>query len=422
MERLDSKYFESTIAALKKAKAAENFELKPDFKMNLRAELINRGSGLSLTEEESGIWDFVLRFKYVLGAVPMFAVLVIVMANVTNWQVKIPVKDVSPEQLEKLNTSEPIHKQTENNTSNPERPAIVTFSAASVMPPDDVLAKMWEQPQANQSDAFVSNTQPAQELRFMEGDSANLKITAPNINVSGSQMVKESLQSGQTVEVTVPTNSFEMSQAPDTVVLENPNLEQTTPVVPLELNARVENSGEVPTQTEQQVTVSPTVLPVEDTFSTIQFEQKTVPPSSDTAEMKALNVQADLTNKMPVNQMDQGSLELKSAELDYQNEFAQVAPANAVNKMESSMMMIAPIYLKPEKIDYDGKNRVEIVKAVESSLADVNGSLSNDYYVKVVELENSKYKVVLFEYGRVKKVVVLAYRDGKLITVTELNY
>lgn len=388
MERLEGKYFENTIAALKKVKNAENFELNPAFKAKLRAELTGSANLLTENVEEGGLLDLVGRFKYLFGAVPMLAVFVLVFAQFSNWQVKVPTEQIKPDEIKNnlLTNTQPFE------TLETKSPSIETFSADLVMPPQDVLEKMWAE-QSNSSQAqpeFKTVEKPVKSSVELP----QLKIKDPQIEVSGSDSLKESQSTF------VQATSF-VVPADDTIPAETnlANTEPTQNALPIEQQGRVEDSGKVveppvPTLMMQVTNVAPT-----EAQTLIEPEQ---PANLNQLDIAAESKITDTVNELAVTQKE--------------------ATTQMTDEVSNRAMMVVPVNLSADKVVYQAENRKQIVYSVLKTFADRDGNLSNDYTINVVAREDGTYKAVLFELGRVTKVVVFTYTDEKLVVLTELNY
>lgn len=398
MERLEGKYFENTIAALKKVKNAENFELNPAFRAKLRAELVGGADLLAENTEEGGLLDLIGRFKYVFGAVPMLAVFVLVFAQFSNWQVKVPTEQIKPDQMDStvLSNTQPVEAM------EMKMPSIQTFSADSVMPPQEVLDKMWS------SRAEIVEIQP--ENKTVEQPvidatkTPQLKIKDPQIEVSGSDILKESevnvnpadtsLAQATTLaipsdQVTVPENKVET-----TAVSANP----VQNIIPVEQQGRVEDSGKV-------IEAAPTLM---------MEKSLTVPTETQTMSLENPTAAADQINVAPALQLDTANADLTVAQKEATTQIYEDTSVRA--------MMVVPVSLSADKISYQSEDRKKIVSSVLKTFADRDGNLSNDYSINVVAREDGTYKAVLFELGRVTKVVIFTYKEDKLVVLTELNY
>lgn len=399
MERLEGKYFENTIAALKQVKNAENFELNPSFKAKLRAELVGSADLLAEETQESGLLDLVGRFKYVFGAVPMLAVFVLVFAQFSNWQVKVPTEQIKPDEMKGnvLNNAQPIE------TMEMKMPSIQTFSADSVMPPQDVLDKMW----SNQTESVDTQSEAKSVEQSVTSDTAKLpqlKIKDPQIEVSGSDTLKENQSN------VMPTNdSFIQATSliipvDETLPTENQveantaNSDSLQNTVPVEQQGRVEDSGKVV-----------------DSVPALMMEKTVIDP---------IDTQIPPVESAPVNtnQLDIASnqkVETTSTDLTVTQ---KEATTQMTEETSARAMMVVPVSLSADKIAYQSENRTQVVSAVLKAFADRDGSLSNDYAINVTAREDGTYKAVLFELGRVTKVVIFTYKDGILVVLTELNY
>jgi hypothetical protein len=93
-----------------------------------------------------------------------------------------------------------------------------------------------------------------------------------------------------------------------------------------------------------------------------------------------------------------------------------------VNVQYSDLGQYMPQYLTKDRIVYRGSDSEKVIAAVMKGFADRNGTLSPDYNIQIMLLENGNYKATLFEYGKVKEVLVMTWIDGQLSVVTEIYY
>lgn len=376
MERLEGKYFENTIAALKNLKNAESFELNPSFKAKLRAELMAGTDLLAENTEESGLLELVSRFKYVFGAVPMLAVFVLVFAQFSNWQVKVPTEQIKPDEIKSnvLTNKDPVQ------VMEMKQPSIQAFPAESVMPPREVLDRMWSD-QTKTVDAQSQARTVEQQDVTDTVKQPQLKIKDPQIEVSGSDILKENSRFVMPIDETSPVENHT-----DNTNLYNNSLQNT---VSAEQQGRVEDSGKVVESSAPALMMDKTVLVENPTITTnsmnIVVNSKVAPVSADTVTQKEATTQMTETTSLKT-------------------------------------IMVIPVSLSDDKVTYQAENRKQVVSAVLKTFADRNGNLSNDYTINVAMREDGSYKAVLFELGRATKVVTFTYMDDKLVVLTELNY
>jgi len=131
-----------------------------------------------------------------------------------------------------------------------------------------------------------------------------------------------------------------------------------------------------------------------------------------------------VTNATPdattiVTPADQEAVTPISQSINDQNTTATVNPI-----LNSSLTYIegAGLVLDKTRIHYSGKDSDLVSTVVSKEFALRNGNLSNDYYFEVTRLDDSTLKISLFEFGRIKKVVIMKLVDGKYQTVTEFDY
>ncbi|MCC7432138.1 hypothetical protein IT412_01290, partial [Candidatus Peregrinibacteria bacterium] len=297
MENLDGKFFEKTITALQNAKKGEQYSLRPAFRDNLRQQILARAA---LIPQESNSFDWselVLRWKYVLGAVPVLAVLSIVAINFASMKVDLPQDGVIKENT---NLSQEADLKISNKAVvlNNEAPVVsdlVTFSAASVMPPDELLKKNQKNIVGNSVDQDKPTVNPQLIL-----DSVNVQILNKEVPV-----YKYDLNNGkQDLEV---SDGVKVEKVPQ-FIQENEHIDQKTEQlnqnVPLEQSGRVENSAKV--QENLPVDIDMTkqmVLPAE-----VQAQQMTLLEDTAVPEAKTLKVNETSTDQyinpsMEINQI-----------------------------------------------------------------------------------------------------------------------
>lgn len=440
MEQLEGQYFEKTISSLKQAKAREQIEIRPEFKAQLRVALENRIAMQMDEPVSNGVnWaETVLRFKYLFAGVPVLAVLVIVATNFNNWQVKIPnqqivpvvnQESISPKQSSQSNLVDIDSLPNKINTLDgiDLNPKIVTFSADSVMPPADVL---------NQSRQNYSEQTPQSEnapevfSKQLEQSSPEVKLTTPDISIynfttnDASQIVEGALPVSNNNATFVQENpvitfAFPESDQNNNISASNLNNQD---LAPTELNGRVEDHGIV--QTTAPATAagdSAGSLPVVEQSSVENVTplevQQSVQESTEPQQPQAMAMKI----ASPVIVQD------SSAEtyIDSAQERTQLPVANSDLRVDAfAATSMVPVFLEPSRIYFKGeeRERVNVVNALMDGLAKDNGSLSSDYYINVIKVKDGQFKAVLFEYGQVKKVLILGFREGKLVVLTQINY
>jgi hypothetical protein len=414
MENLDNKYFETVIMALKKAKATQKIEIRPDFKAKLRSEIESRA--LSMNAPEQTDWsDLILRYKYILGGVPVLAVLALVAVNALNFQVKMPKTQIVPVTGTVSESSAVQSGQTD--LSSPEtsvlQPKIKTFSADLVMPPAEYLenrggAVSPTQTGTGEISAAISTGNSS--YMFLDGLKVQLKygeITAkqlPQSSVS-TPVQQEVTQNIPAEEIVLPEENGQKTLLTSESALSETPAEKAAR---LELSGRVEQSGTV--TTEHAGEIIPDAAQTADTLKT------------DTATQTQLPTVQPLIQAVPVPAVSLP--EVRTESVNYINPVEEqklVAPKMTIQTR--TLNVETPQFLSSDRIYFDGSaERATVVEVVLKGLSSRNGNLSNDYYVNVVPLENGTYKATLYEFGQVKQVLILAQRDGKLMVVTELDY
>lgn len=392
MENLDGKFFEKTITALQNAKKGEQYLLRPAFRDNLRQQILARAA--LIPKESKGFdWsELVLRWKYVLGAVPVLAVLSIVVINFADMKVDLPQDGVIKENT---NLSKEADLKTSSKAAviNNEVPVVsdlVTFSAASVMPPDELLKKNQKNIIGDSIDQDKSNENPQLIL-----DSVNVQILNKEIPV-----YKYDLNSDK--QNLLISDVVKDQQVPE-IVQENDDTDQkvelTNKYIPLEQSGRVENSAKVEEIAPADLDMNKQILLPEAQTEQVQLLQETVVP-----EAKMLNI-----NGASTEQYINPSMEIN-----------QISDVVSLSKVVSGVQL-ANKYLEMDKIEYPERDSKEIFEAIMSAFANYNGSLSDDYRISALKLEDGTIKATLYQYGQVEKIILFRNDTGRFVVVTEIS-
>jgi hypothetical protein len=83
---------------------------------------------------------------------------------------------------------------------------------------------------------------------------------------------------------------------------------------------------------------------------------------------------------------------------------------------------LSPLFLEEMRVYFQGEERSDLWSVLGNEFKLRNGNLSNDYQIVAWRLRDGNYKAVLFEYGQVKNILILAYRNGVLVVLTEVVY
>lgn len=431
MEKLEGKYFESTINKLKEAKDAERFEMRSEFREDLRASLVEKAGVLPVETDWS---DAILRWRYLLGAVPTLAVLTIVAANVANLQVKIPAAELIPQNVgQNVSSSTTVNTVIQNDTVNQveggQSYGIVTFSSALVMPSADVLAKARAGGAADLSSPNfsvvyiqpVQNSDQSQPLNFLNDFNNEIKLNPPKVDLftfdinNNTQPVNYNFSTqpvlvGPSV-VLIPVNNI-VSPVEDSVRPENNGrleIFQKVETVPLNQNnevtlPRIENNN-VQTEVVVPTTLVQEVTPIN---TVINKEIPQAPVLVDTAKkIYVLESQDDVYVDSANEAM------VKGGDVDL-----------SLNNLSEAMpTFVEPVLLESSRIVYDGRDKSLVTALVLKELRDRNGNLSSDYFVRVGKLEDGKLKISLFEFGKLKSIIFMEMDErGEYKAVTEVNY
>lgn len=393
MENLDGKFFEKTITALQNAKKGEQYLLRPAFRDNLRQQILARAA---LIPQESNSFDWselVLRWKYVLGAVPVLAVLSIVAINFANIKVDLPQDGVIKENTS-LSQEADLKVSNKAVVLNNEAPVVsdlVTFSAASVMPPDELLKKSQKNIVGNSVDQDKSTVNPQLIL-----DSVNVQILNKEVPV-----YKYDLNNGK--QDLVVSDGVKIEKVPQ-VIQENEHIDQKTEQlnqnVPLEQSGRVENSAKVQENIPVDIDMTKQmVLPAE-----LQTQQMTLLEDTAVPEAKTLKV-----NETSTEQYINPSMEIN-----------QISDSVSLNKVVSGVQL-ANMYLEMDKIEYPERDSKQVLEAIMSAFANYNGLLSDDYRIDALKLEDGTIKATLYQYGQVEKIILFRNDTGRFVVVTEIS-
>jgi hypothetical protein len=442
MEKLEGKYFENTIAALKQAKNEENITMRSEFRAELRNAL--EAQALGMPETTGFDWaDFILRFKYVMAGVPVLAVMTLVAASVYNWQVKLPTQQIVPvsnnntDQQTQLRTEDTSFTQDLQTNLVNQQPALVTFSADSVMPPLEVLLEARQR--LIKGEVFEIDQLPeiTQNQTSLPDLSVQMKVQTPAIETysflpatSNTEINSNRASDASLADISMPRFIFNGTRVEfGTINVPQTNEVRTNDQLRTENNARVEVSGQIESQPIQQN--------LQDNAIQAPLNQETQVNLVPVVETQPLSIESNLIvpeateTKMNLEQPD---LKLESnailtegkgtlIEDSYIDPVEEKTLDNNVDlKLQSNSMMILPTYLEDSRIYFEGEERSEVLIAVKRGLYAKNGSLSSDYYVKVKRLDNGNYKAVLLEYGQIQKILIMGYRGGELTVITELDY
>ncbi len=417
MEKLDGKYFENTIAALKKARGEESIQIDPSFSSKLRLSIIDKAANLTVLPKFD--WaDLVLKYKYVLGGVPVLAVLTIVAINALNYQVKMPANQLTPESdglVQNTLTKAPAPDTAADTTSS--EPGIITFSADLVMPPAEFLNKP---PTVSTEDtvpaADISNARENKlPYLFLAMEMPSLEISTLLTTKQGASGQAD-LQDNAIVQKGIITDTADSAQkAQNLIIAQEEALRQ-------EQNERVEQSGTaLPAPLSEQKIEDGQTADVETASQTTSaISTKSLPLTTDAVEPVTGELPATLAVPLTLTTLP----EVRMQTVQYINPVEEMN--QSVDKTNSqysrSLDMVMSHYLTGDRIIYSGNDRAQVVQAILEGFSARNGALSSDYSIEVKKLEDESFKATLFEYGRVKEVLILAFRDGKLVVVTELAY
>lgn len=386
MENLDGKFFEKTITALQNAKKGEQYLLRPAFRDNLRQQILARA--VLMPQESNGFdWsELVLRWKYVLGAVPVLAVLSIVAINFASMKVDLPQNDVIKENT---NLLEGTDLQTSNKAAVSD---LVTFSAASVMPPDELLKKSQKNIVGNNAIDQGKSTENPQLIL----DSVNVEILNKEVpvykydlNNDKQNLVNSDVSKAKKVPETTKENNYSYQKT-----------EQLDQNIPLEQSGRVESSAKIEETVPAGVEMNKQmIMPTE-----IQTQQTNLLKEVVVPEIKTLNI-----NENSTDQYINPSMEIN-----------QISDSVNLNKVVSGVQLKNK-YLEMDRIDYPEKDNKNVLEAVMSAFANYNGLLSDDYHIDAVNLEDGTIKATLYQNGQVEKIILFRNDTGRLVVVTEIS-
>jgi hypothetical protein len=334
------------------------------------------------------------------GAVPVLAVLTVVVVNFYNRPVEIntvPSFTESNYQSEKDLVSEGKPFSDSTQTSQ-----LKTFSAALVMPPAEYINKKAVNTQIvedglNKIDSITTDSSlnsPTMEEAALKIKPVDLKIDQYDLSNTNQQIIlKETRfndldlnQKGELSEVEreLPIESVES--------LENSRLEQS---------GRIENNVKI--ENEQKIE-QPVNLNEQKTF--FVTDESPYSSNEDISQEEVLTLDSD---EMSDDFIDP-QLEINSSSSNY-----LVAPV-------VTGLQITPKYLLEERIKMsESVNRSEFLPVIMSSFSSYNGALSEDYYIEVSFFEDGNLKATLFQFGKVEKILIINKNSGQWEVVTEIS-
>ncbi len=345
MIKLSGKYFAETVAKIKESKNSENIRVPKNFREELRAALVERASGqVPEASEAFGLADFVRRWKYVIGAVPTFAAVALVAANFSALQVMFTGPEVIPvvqDTAKELEISDDVEMLSVDEIE-PDR--IDTFSAASVLPPEEIL-----------NDYFNSIKQPvAERPRFIE---------MPAFDVEPASV--------PSVEIDVEVPDFDLYQLDESIFWTY--LDGGEKVVTVIKPDRPKSEKEEDRLTYEYLGPSEEAASDEVEFAEV-FEQ---PSFDEEAYLKSIEEKINAAQVEEEPPMATKEIEVKEPVCDAR--------------------------LDESRIEYDGPDHDATVKEVMIAFADRDGILCPDYRI-VAWIEDAKIKMTLY-YGD-KKIVL----------------
>jgi hypothetical protein len=442
MSNFGGKYFEETIACLIKAKEAENYQMRPAFKVGLREQLINNSADV-LPESAGFDWgQFWSKWKYAIGAVPTFAVLTVVAMNAfdqkivmnqpeqtfqTKLQNESAVQDQNPEQFKSFD-SIGIDSGENSVVANFENEKIKTFPGYLAMPSEEVLRNF-------------RKSEDGVNLPVMNSSLTELKVNDPEtnlnkINFNPPEFIEPADFNDNSLEISAPAISINVGNVMENQLFENADI------------AYEQGAGGSPTtQIQQEAEVED--LPVggmggENLNSmTDQAMQLDVGNTLLTEQVSVEEIKADLERENALKQLNEQTIptvdqDISMETLEQESERAvppqPEAMFNVVEEFNSPALYSPEINLNQQfwfnnnalmnegRIYYEGKNRQLLDAFVKNEIVARSGVLSGDYYFEGQDLEEGVIKLTLLEFGRKSKIYILKIEPYGLRVITEVSF
>lgn len=386
MENLEAKYFEKTISALQNAKKEEQYLMRNDFRDKLRVQLIEKAALIS--HESTFDWsEFVLRWKYAFGAVPVLAVLTIVAVNFSNRSIDLPKSDSLSENSLMLQQVQFSEENPENNSLNND---LVTFSAVGVMPPAELLERKNEQ-----YDNVANSVEKESEIIFPIDQKVN------DLTITNTEVTVFSYEIDKLVDAIDSYNlnkKVELINEPD--VEKNHNTEVKD--FPLEQFGRVEQNAQINMLIQDNVDSKSEG----DLQGNIEMNAATEPLVENVLEQETESL--DLSLNVNENYVD-ANLEINQS------------VSKSVMSSPDFALQVAPRYLEKSRVvfvDYPVEDG--LLSYVMTIFSSYNGLLSDDYQIEVLKLEDGLVKATLYQFGKPEKIVFMEELKGGWTVVTEI--
>ncbi len=415
MNNIGGKYFGDVVAKLKEVKSAEQIEIKQDFKNSLRAEMIQRAENLQDESQGFELADFVRRWKFALGIIPMVAVVAIVAANFSQIQVIMQGEEIIPlemEPAEELVIADAPFDEQETVLSQ-----VKTFPAYQVMPPRENLEKY-----------YVSLEHAASEEgreEIIEIDDVSMAIDAEPLIFNYEPYQVKALEI-ETEPVDLVAKYYTPPERPDfDAKIESPVVYYTED----RAVAGISSSPGGDELVEPEFTPIYVESPIEEAdfakAENVEIEAEPVMVNKSIEEQK-LDAQQTIVRVLTETRLIND--ELREVELEEEidrarQQLEELRGEFEQEDIEDVRSQIEELgQIKPSRIKYKGDDRELIVELVSREFANDLSHLSNDYLIKVNRLTDSKYKVLLYENGVLSVMKFVEVVGDKLEVVTQAIY
>ncbi|MGL5831162.1 MAG: hypothetical protein ACRCZE_03370 [Candidatus Altimarinota bacterium] len=421
MSNFGGKYFEQIIARLMKAKEAENYQMRADFKVQLREQLLNRTAPEILPESNGFEWaSFWAKWKYALGAVPTMAILAIVAVNAFDQKVVM----TQPEQafqntLQNNDSAQMKVMDAQPQTMSMEmvnNEGIKTFPGYLAMPSEEALRN------------FRQN-EDGVKLPMMNTNLTELKIDDPNASLEKVNF--DGLKTDFIDPVEKPDNA-------QFTILINENPVGNSVVVPNEPVVS-DDLGSQKLMMESEVSDLPVGgMGGEVMDATVdQAMELDVGNILMTESLSVEEVKADLEKENALKQLDEQKTPIAN-----QVSNTELMEESAMDSLRFNVVeeYSAPAIYTPEinlnqhfwlnnnalmesgRVYYEGEKRDLLNAFVQNEIVSRSGVLSGDYYFEGQDLEEGVFKLTLWEFGQKSKIYILKEEPYGLRVITEVDF
>jgi hypothetical protein len=419
MSNFGGKYFEEIIARLIKAKNAENYQMRREFKNDLRKRLIEDASLTEVPVEEGfDLGAFWAKWKYALGAVPTMAVLAVVAINALDQKVV-------------MNQPEQTFQSTiqQKNSEAPEINSMVMSEMADVEITENEGIKTFPGYLAMPSEEALKNFRKAEDgvmnLPMMDSNLTELKIDDPQSQLNkvsfGESELLPPAERTEVERIELPANAVFVMEVP---VQENVQEE--------ELLEDVATQDDVMQSEQFQAGMGGGVSESIDQATSLDVGNALLVDSLSVEEVKAdvekenalrqLNDQQNvlLNQEIPVEQ--NGDLAVVDYRFNVMDEYNQPSQYRPEINLNQQVWFNNNALMQDSRIYYEGE-KYQLLKAfVNNEIVSRSGLLSGDYYYEGQDLEPGVIKLTLWEFGQKAKIYILKEEPYGLRVVTEVDF